>query len=272
MITVEDIILRHSGRGMDILRPYLPEDFCHAAAKALLSLEKGTVLLTTGFCVGGSAETDGPAGTIAVANALRKLGFDPVFVTDELCRGVFESEGFKTEYFPLDATEDTARELLAVYRPAGLFSLERCGVNISGRYASMRGINIRSKTAPVDLIFMLSGGIPTFGVGDGGNEIGMGNLSGIIQQHLDVTPCAVTVDHLIIATVSNWGGYGICACLKEITGLDVMPQPCEVAALMCRLARFGLVDGMSGIPAITEDGFPESVTYEILSALNGAEE
>ena len=46
-------------------------------------------------------------------------------------------------------------------------------------------------------------GIPTFGVGDGGNEIGMGNLKEVIMSKLALTPCDIEVDALIIATVSN---------------------------------------------------------------------
>ena len=60
----ESIILRHSGRGMNLLREYLPEDYCAEAAKEILSWPKGIVFLTTGFYVAGFAETDGPAGTI----------------------------------------------------------------------------------------------------------------------------------------------------------------------------------------------------------------
>ena len=67
MESVEDIILRHSRRGMDRLRPLLAADFCHAAARAIFACPQGNVFLTTGFCVKGFAETDGPAGTWAIA-------------------------------------------------------------------------------------------------------------------------------------------------------------------------------------------------------------
>ena len=84
---VEDLILRHSCRGMDVLRPRLAEDFCREAAEAILRWRRGTVLLTTGFYVAGHAETDGPPGTLLLAKALEALGFRPVVVTDAPCRG-----------------------------------------------------------------------------------------------------------------------------------------------------------------------------------------
>ena len=88
MESVEDIILRHSRRGMDRLRPLLAADFCHAAAKAIFACPQGNVFLTTGFCVKGFAETDGPAGTWAIARALRLLGYTPIIVTDALARAI----------------------------------------------------------------------------------------------------------------------------------------------------------------------------------------
>ena len=49
---IEDIILRHSQRGMDVLRPYMPKAFCEEAVEALLNLPHGVIFLTTGFYVG----------------------------------------------------------------------------------------------------------------------------------------------------------------------------------------------------------------------------
>lgn len=264
---IEDIILRYSARGMNILRERLPDDYCSQSARALLSLPRGNIVLTTGFCVGGHPETDGPAGVIAVAWAMRKIGYSPIIVTDELCRGIFESEGFQTIYFPLRATKYDAEKLLDQYQPTALFSLERCGINSSGDYASMRGISIREKTSPIDLLFTSGRHIISFGVGDGGNEIGMGNLADEITRKLSIDPCVVKVDHLIIATVSNWGGYGICACLEKMTGIQLLPSPEEIESLMKRMSSFGLVDGISGLYALTEDGYPETITREILSDL-----
>ena len=268
METIEDIILRHSGRGMDILRPALPEDHCRRAAELLLSLPRGRVLMTTGFCVNEHAETDGPAGTWAVARALRAIGHTPVIVTDAFCEGIFEQEGLETVYFPMDGGRAEAEAILAEQRPVALFSLERCGLNAVGDYMNMRGRSIRERTAPVDALFLASEGrVPSIGIGDGGNEIGMGNVADLIAERLPLIPCVVRVDELVIATVSNWGGYGICAHLAARTGLPLTVSFDEYHSFMERAARFGCVDGISGLPELTEDGFPPEVTREILEAL-----
>ena len=42
-MTVENVILRHSKRGMHILEGYLEKNYCEQAAEEILKLEKGTV-------------------------------------------------------------------------------------------------------------------------------------------------------------------------------------------------------------------------------------
>lgn len=268
MITPEDILLRYSRRGMDILRPCLPPDYCRRAAADILSWPRGRVLLTTGFYVAGHAETDGPAGTLALALALAKLGFCPVAVTDDLCRGFFEPEGLETVYMDLSAGPGDCAALLARLAPVGLISVERCGVSAQGDYANMRGVSIRAHTPRLDLLFDLARGVlPTVGVGDGGNEIGMGNLAGPIRESLRLVPCRVRTDHLVIATVSNWGAYGLAACLEGLSGRALLPDFRRVRAFLERTVALGSVDGISGRPALSVDGFGLAVEEEICRAL-----
>ena len=48
-LTPEDVVLRYSKRGMNILKKYLKDGYCRTAAEKLLHAERGTVLLTTGL-------------------------------------------------------------------------------------------------------------------------------------------------------------------------------------------------------------------------------
>lgn len=245
---VEDLILRHPCRGMDILRPYLAENFCAAAAEKILTWPRGTVLLTTGFYVAGHAETDGPPGTLLLAQALASLGFRPVVVTDELCRGYFEAAGIACAYLANDADEEACGALLAELAPVGMISVERCGKNAQGEYANMRGISISEFTAPVDRLFAMAA-VPTVAVGDGGNEIGMGNLVEVISAKLALEPCVVKVDDLVIATVSNWGALGLCACLGQLPDEQRMMDAYRLAQ------ELGFVDGVTRECVLSEDGF-----------------
>lgn len=270
MERLEEIVLRHSGRGMTVLKEYMDDDYCEAAARALLELARGTVLFTTGFYVKGHAETDGPLGTMMAARALKKLGFHSVIVTDKYCKDFFEPEHLDVEYVDTDADEAVYEALLDRYAPVALVSIERCGHNVENDYANMRGVSIASETAKTDCLFELAArrGIPTFGVGDGGNEIGMGNMKEIIAKKLSLVPCAVGVDHLIIATVSNWGAYALVAYLQELTGEPVLLSYDRIRRYLTSIVARGSVDGTNGRCVPTVDGFSLEIEKEILDALH----
>ena len=258
---VEDLILRHPCRGMDVLRPCLPEDFCRQAAELILGWPKGgSVLLTTGFYVAGHAETDGPPGTLLLAKALRTLGFSPVVVTDGLCRGYFERGGIACTYLETGASDETLAALLRELAPVGLISVERCGRNSDGDYANMRGVSVAAHTAPIDRLFALAD-VPTVGIGDGGNEIGMGNLAEAIREKLALSPCCTTVDMLVIATVSNWGALGLCACLC------CLPTEAEVEEAYLLAQELGFVDGVLRECVLSEDGFSLDVMRSLYREL-----
>ena len=267
--SIEDIILRYSRRGMPVLRQYFSGSPCRMAAEEILGWKRGTVLLTTGFYVAGFAETDGPPGTLALSRALKKLGFCPVIVTDRFCEGFFEPEGIRTEYLALDAEDSAAHEIIERYSPAGLISVERCGRDRNGIYANMRGISITENTAPCDALFLSAyGRIPTIGVGDGGNEIGMGNLADVVRTRLSLVPAEVKSDILVIATVSNWGAYGIVAALEALTRMPLLLSYEEAEAFLLRIVAMGSVDGISHEHTATADGFGPENEKEILGDLH----
>lgn len=269
--TIEDIILRNSRRGMEQLRPYLPQRFCEQAARHILSWPRGAVLLATGFYVAGHAETDGPAGTVVLAKALRKLGFSPCVLTDENCSRYFEPEGLNVIYMPYGGEESFTARILEQTAPVGMISVERCGRNVRGDYANMHGNSIRTHTAQIDRLFDEAyGKVPTIGIGDGGNEIGMGNLADVIAEKLSLVPCRTKVDDLVIAAVSNWGAYGIAAYLEILSGEAVFPDVSGVLAYLQRTVSLGSVDGALEQNVCSVDGYPLSESLEIYEALRQA--
>lgn len=278
---IDEIVLRHSQRGMTVLRTHQEEKLCETAAKMILSWEKGTVLVATGFYVAGYAETDGPAGTMVMARALLALGYHPVVLTDSFCKGFFEPEGIDVEYLPMQASDEDCLAVAEKYRPVGMISIERCGKNIQDDYANMRGISIAENTAPVDRLFELTGPdaaegvcrIPSIGVGDGGNEIGMGNLSDIITKELALVPCRVKTDLLVTASVSNWGAYGIAAALQLLTGREVYsvidgePVDKKTEEFIAMTVEVGSVDGVTHERVAHVDGYEAGTEMEILADL-----
>ena len=155
------------------------------------------------------------------------------------------------------------------FAPAALISIERCGRNVKNDYANMRGVSIKEYTARTDWLFIQARkqGIPTFGVGDGGNEIGMGNLKEVISGKLELVPCKVKVDTLVIATVSNWGAYAIAAYIQKMTGTKVLPGFSEIKEYLSLIVNMGSVDGVTKEQTLSVDGFSLDVEKEILDGL-----
>lgn len=284
----ENIILRHSDkRGMDMLKPHLEPDFCLSAARDIMKLKNGNIFLLTGFYVKGFAETDGPVGAYFLAEALRKLSFNPIIVSDRYCRGFFKKplglrRGGKffppsltqteTIYVDVSAEIDAYELLLREYAPVCLISVERCGVNKHGKYQNMRKADISQYTAKLDTLFSLAEkrNTLTIGIGDGGNEIGMGKLKDVIEAQLPVVPCVVTAKHLIISSVSNWGAYGLISALSEVSGVGgLLPRFGAVRRYLSRIVSLGAVDGTTGVRSLSVDGFSIETEEEILSALLG---
>ena len=270
--TPEEVTLRYSKRGMTLLKEYLQKDYCKRAAEKLLQAPKGNVLITTGFYVAGYAETDGPIGTLAVAKALEGLGYHGIVITDKYCEGFFELKKISVEYVAIDADQSVYEEILEKYRPVYMISIERCGHNLENEYANMRGDSITGQTACIDTLFELAAEkkIPTIGVGDGGNEIGMGNVRQVILEKLELNPCVVTVDDLIIATTSNWGAYALAAYMAKLSGRPVFITYEEIEEYMAQIVALGCVDGVTKQKKMGTDGFSMEIEKEIITSLKEA--
>jgi hypothetical protein len=99
----------------------------------------------------------------------------------------------------------------------------------------------------------------TIGVGDGGNEIGMGNVharfakAGALAARIG---SVVRVDHLVVAGVSNWGAYGIVAHLGRLAGRPLLHTPDDERRLVAACVAAGACDGVSRRREPTVDGLP----------------
>jgi hypothetical protein len=135
------------------------------------------------------------------------------------------------------------------------------------RCHTMRGRDITMHTSPAHRLFeeVKRQRLPvtTIGIGDGGNEIGMGKVSwDAIRRNIPnggLVACRVPTDHLIVCGISNWGAYGLAAGVRLLRGAAPDPVLFDVererAVLQTMVERGPLVDGMSGRPSMSVDGF-----------------
>ena len=250
------------------------------AAGAARSLAKGRrTLLTTGFTVApGQPETDGPPGTAVLGRALRLLGHEVTYVTDEVNVPVLEAAldalGEPTTVLVFDALPDAttaARRVLADEAPTHLVSIERPGRAQDGDYRNARGASVRSWNAPLDALFLAAPKrVATVGIGDGGNEIGMGNVRARILR-TRALPRAITsvieVRHLVVAGTSNWGAWGVVAELSQLTDRALLHSADEERNMVEACVVAGAVDGLSRERAPTVDGLPLAAHVGMLELL-----
>jgi len=166
-----------------------------------------------------------------------------------------------------DQREHEAEEALERFQPEAIISIERPGQAADGGYYNMRGESISENTACFDTFMNLSE-CPTIAIGDGGNEIGMGNITAALQE-LDIVPAATTCDELIIADVSNWGAYGIISFLSVWHDRDLLAEIVPLDILRY-ISELGSVDGVTRINQLTEDGLESSEGESVLLELRRA--
>lgn len=274
-MSIEDIILDRDRRGISHLRPHLPADYATQAAQLILD-NPGTAIVVTGFYIldAGFAETDGPPGAVVIGSALNQLGYKVVHVTDRYATDIMDKTGgdySSVVEFPItddDSSVRFARDLLSELDPSVLIAIERCGFTDEGKYRNMRGRDISDYNARIDHIFHSN--VPSVGIGDGGNEIGMGNLAKEVTQveSLVKIPCITQTTKLMLASVSNWGGYGLAAALSALSGRNLLPSIEEQQQLLRDTVDLGAVDGMSAKQEYKVDGFTIEENSETLQALH----
>ncbi len=260
---IEDLLVARNLRGMQQLQPNLSVGYCHRAANILADV-KGTVLIGTGFPVANTFETDGPVGALILYRALEILGANPIVVCgDPIAEKL--SKKFNVFRLPLGNPEDgeaMAKQALATLQPEVVISIERPGLADNGRYHNMRGEDITARTACFDY-FLTASTCPTIAIGDGGNEIGMGNLT-LALSELDIIASTTPCDELIIADVSNWGVYGILAFLSIYSQHDLLTETCPHDILVY-LSDLGSVDGVTRKNHLTEDSLPSHEGKQLIA-------
>ena len=276
---IENILVARNPRGMKSAQAALEPGYYYRAARVFqeqLKKPGSTVLIGTGFPVPQPGdthtfETDGPVGAIALYDALKTLGMNPIIVTcGDLARELkADYQVHEISEGDLSVAEQEAKDGLAALKPEIVISIEMPGLNANGQYSNMRGEDISPRCPSFDDFLRLAA-CPTMAIGDGGNEIGMGNIAQALED-LSIIPSRTQCDELMVADVSNWGAYGLIVWLSIWNEQDLL-APIDPRAILEYLSERGSVDGVSRENTITEDGMEptegESVIAELRKVAN----
>jgi hypothetical protein len=149
--------------------------------------------------------------------------------------------------------------------------IERLGRASDGSYYNMRKEDITKWTPALDC-FAVDGDAPVIGIGDGGNEVGMGSIAAVLR---DLMPdyarclCAVEADVCIPADVSNWGALAVTSALSIMEGMWLGQSDAEDRLMFGALSGSGAVDGVTGECAASVDGLCANEHSRVRMLLEG---
>lgn len=252
-------------------------------------------------------ETDGPPGAASIARALSlALKVKPVMLTEPVKKSLKILEAAALGYslnvvglerllkeelkasisilgFTIDEKEayKKAKELLDQVKPSLLIAIEKAGRNFKKEYHTMGGLNITKTHSKVEAIIKEARkrGILTISIGDGGNEVGMGLIADTVRKYIphgEICKCPCRggivaeskVDSLIVASISNWGGYGLAAMLAILTNRrEAMHGPEEEEKALNLITREGALDSVSYLTEPSVDGVSLSSHLAVVSLL-----
>jgi len=262
---IENLLVARNPRGMQTLQAALVPGYYLRAAQ-LLQSATGRVLIGTGFPVAGTYETDGPVGAIALYRTLETLGAEPILVCGAPLADAIAND-YRVHKISLGepaVSRVEAQNALQQYQPSLVISIERPGMAADGKYYNMRGEDISPACASFDY-FLSTASCPTIGIGDGGNEIGMGNVAKTLEQ-LSIIPSATCCHELVIADVSNWAAQGLIAMLSVLRQQDML-LGWDNLAILQYLSDRGSVDGVTRENRLTEDGLSADISEKLINDL-----
>lgn len=257
--------------------------------------DKGTkIALVTGFTIPDSEppapETDGPLGTVALAQICQALGKETILLCDTRHKDLLESS-LKTRQLKQDtipygaAAKAWCASFVKDHQPSHIVAIEHVGPSYNaetippehreaflssvppskrGQSQNMGGHRLGDLATDAFHLWDNSE-VTSIAVGDGGNELGMGSLPWpVLAENISnglggQIACRVPCDHLIVAGISNWGAYALGLGLiymsrQAALSLDIEDQE----ALLSELLERGAIDGVTKRGEASVDGLPWS--------------
>ncbi|KRX06988.1 hypothetical protein PPERSA_07151 [Pseudocohnilembus persalinus] len=189
------------------------------------------------------AENDGINGSLQLGKLLQNSGKKITYLIDQDYKEQFETLvknyqqqnslvniiAFEPELKQIDI--DTLQQIKKDNQV--IISIERPSITQDGKYYTMSAIDITDITAPIDPYLFENINIQqkktynnnnynesqnqinlpyTIGIGDGGNEVGMGNQLEQVKKFVkngDKIGAVTKCDSLLVCDISNWGAYGL---------------------------------------------------------------
>jgi hypothetical protein len=213
-----------------------------------------------------------------MAKCFEQLGVRVSLITDAISERIMKvgmaSLSVESDLFVVDnaSVEGLVDQLLVNEAVSHLIGIERPSRAKDQECYSMRGEVITDYVVNTDILFHRASalGITTIGIGDGGNEVGMGAIRDYVHENVpkgDLICATTEVDYLIVGGVSTWVAYGRCGAISIHAGKMLVHEAHVEEKLIEDIVAAGAVDGMAkkAIPKV--DGVDMAGNLEILNEI-----
>jgi hypothetical protein len=177
-----------------------------------------------------------------------------------------------------DEADAEARALLDRLNPGAIISIELPGANVDGEFH-----NVTARVVPTELVAKADAlmraaadrSVLTVGIGDGGNELGMGYVADAVRTYVasgDRIAPVTDVDVLVVGCISNWAGVAVGHALAALTGKPELLRTVDVLRITDRLSDAGAIDGLTSYVDPKNDGTNRAATEAFVELLTTAVE
>ncbi len=297
LITINDLSQR---RVIYFLTKALKRKIEDPLSNALgLFTDASSLMTVTGFNIPPDyrPETDGIIGAAVLARAFVSIGSNEVVIVldDEKQRMIVK---YLIRMLLKDSTavekitfltrinneylfrESLIKEVSSKDIGLGIF-IEKPSPNREGVIHNMRGIDVTKHHLDPRILLDVfrEMGVKTIGIGDGGNEVGLGIIEEDVRKYVPygnmcMCPCrsgiasSTITDAVIVSTVSNWGAYALEALLLAINDKsEYIHSGKEEITLIEESIRRGAIDGVCGKGFIGVDGMSTQVHAKIVDTI-----
>jgi len=255
------------------------KESCYEDTARLIDEKKfSQVIIFTGFPKGNTFESDGPLGAFVLAETfVSKLNMKNItflmpsglldMISDFIREILPDIKLFSLDKLPIDM--DLSLTTLGI-------SIEFPGINSAGIAHHMNGNAIKFDYRPITDFWR---GINrqnknsiTIGIGDGGNEMGLGRYEKEIRTIIPLAnvctcPCQngiasnVIADRVLLATTSNWAAYALSSLFEYNFSYD------QHFTYLKRLNEKGIVDGVTQKCTPTVDNIDPLIERKIIKKI-----
>ncbi len=252
-----DVLPKSALRGLELISPIKKKLrsvtlIAQELRKQIKNVEY--VYILTGFPCKHNYETDGPIGSLLLANFLTKFHQNVVILANDPLD--LNLRTISRKIFLRCAFTVSNPSKISNFSNSLLISIEYPGMNEFGIQHTMNGQKIRKSLYPTEKIIKINSPIYWLAIGDGGNEIGLGKLRTQVE---DIIPngkkcqcgCGggiaveLAASDFLIGFTSNFAAIALLFELADQSHLEPEFNWTVFGEILQNLNHLGIVDGIS---------------------------